>query len=882
MNISPELWHQIDPLLSEALDMDEGNRDAWLRRLDDTHPQLTPFLRKILASHERAERSQELETVPKLAPAPPASSIFSSGTRIGPFALLRPLGRGGMGEVWLARQVDGRVERMVALKLPMIHQHSEVWRERFSRERDILAKLTHANIARLFDAGVSDENNSRGQPFLAMEHVEGQSLTDFVAAQKSTITERLQLFLQILAAVAHAHRHLVVHRDLKPANILIDKSGQVKLLDFGIAKLLDEGIGADATPDLTQLGGRVMTLRYAAPEQVAEGAISTATDAYALGVILHELLTGLSPYRAVREQKIFTESALLNAEPALPSALGIGSDAASERKASSPTQLAKQISGDLDAILLKAMRRDPLDRYTSIDHFDDDIRRHLESRPVRAREGTWRYLAGRFLVRNKLPIATATGILLTLIVGLVMVEQQRRVAVAEKARAEKHFASVRKLANSFILDLNDQIEDVPGATKVRLLLVENATRYLDQLSTESSGDAELQIEVANAYGRLGDILGATYGQSVGRHEDALKQYDKAISLLTPHLAEKPARAAATTDTTQHSVAAAREMIMLLERKSHILYEKSRAADATEANRQAYEMSKLRVASKDANIDDKLIHSRLHVAYTRRIAGAKRDPQIRMQGLKDAFAIVDAVRLENATHPRVLEEAAQLDYELGSALRRDPRPEVKREAIVSFERSLAIRERQAEQNPDDAIRLRTIAGLHNSLGTVLLDLGENSRAFYHLSTLLKKMQALADRDPGNLQFQRDLADAEASIVRAYVALRQYDDALMHVQKSKKRLEQMPAENSNLLMTRVMRARLNSSEGEAHFNLAKQHASSDRRVSQLGRAKVAFLQSQTEYRAIEAEPQKPFSLASELAKIDVRINDVNSELRLASRP
>ena len=531
MNISPELWHQIDPLLSEALDMDESARASWLHALEQTHPQLTPFLRRMLASHDRAERSRELETVPKLAPPPPASSAFSIGTRVGPFALLRPLGRGGMGEVWLARQVDGRVERDVALKLPMIHQHSEVWRERFSRERDILAKLTHPNIARLFDAGVSDKESSRGQPYLAMEHVEGESLTDFVAARKSSIAERLKLFMQILAAVAHAHRHLVVHRDLKPANILIDSSGQVKLLDFGIAKLLDGGAGANAALDLTQLGGRVMTLRYAAPEQVADGDISTATDVYALGVILHELLTGLSPYRAVREQKIFTDSALLNAEPALPSALRLSSDAASERKASSPAHLAKQISGDLDAILLKAMRRNPLERYTSIDQFEDDIRRHLDSRPVKARAGTWRYLAGRFVVRNKLPIATVAGVLVTMAVGLAMVEQQRRMAVAEKARAEKHFASVRKLANSFMFDVHEEIKSLPGSLKAREMLVKTSLQYLDSLSAEAGNDAGLTAELASAYRKTANIQGEIFGASLGAMSDSLKNYEKAKDLF---------------------------------------------------------------------------------------------------------------------------------------------------------------------------------------------------------------------------------------------------------------------------------------------------------------------------------------------------------------
>ena len=348
----------------------------------------------MLEAHERAERSRELETVPRLAAVPDWSSAHAPGATVGPFELVRPLGHGGMGEVWLARQADGRVEREVALKLPALYQQGEVWRERFRRERDILAKLEHPHIARLYDAGVTEA----GQPWLAMEFVEGLTLSEHVASRSLGIAERLALFRQVLAAVAHAHRHLVVHRDLKPANILIDTSGQVKLLDFGIAKLVDEAESAQASGELTRLGGRVMTLRYAAPEQVAAGTITTATDIYALGVILHELVTGLSPYRAVREGKPLTDVMLLQEEIAVPSALAL------------PRPLARQVAGDLDAIVLKALRRDPAARYASVELFDEDILAHLERRPVKARAGTWRYLAGRFAIRHKLPLAMAAAV----------------------------------------------------------------------------------------------------------------------------------------------------------------------------------------------------------------------------------------------------------------------------------------------------------------------------------------------------------------------------------------------------------------------------------------------------------------------------------------
>lgn len=531
MKISPELWQQLNPLLTDAMEMEAGAREEWLDSLEQTHAALTPALRKMLAAHDRAERSQEMETVPRLAKAPPPSSGFAMGSRVGPFALLRLLGRGGMGEVWLANQVDGRVEREVALKLPTVYLHSEVWRERFRRERDILAKLAHPNIARLFDAGVSDEQVSRGQPYLAMEFIEGESLTDYVAARKSTIEERLKLFRQILAAVAHAHRHLVVHRDLKPANILIDKSGQVKLLDFGIAKLIDDGTESDAGTDLTQIGGRVMTLRYAAPEQVSDSVISTATDTYALGVILHELVTGLSPYGAVRESSAFTQALLLGNEPSVPSTLSMSSDSAIERNCASAKILSRQIAGDLDAIILKAMRRNPADRYASIEQFDNDIERHLDSRPVAARAGTWRYLATRFVARYKFPVAATAAVLLTMMIGVVLVERERRVAVAEKARAEKHFASVRKLANSFMFEVHSEIENLEGSLKAREMLVKTSLQYLDGLANEVGNEPALTAELASAYRKIASIQGELGRANLGMMSSALENYEKSKQLF---------------------------------------------------------------------------------------------------------------------------------------------------------------------------------------------------------------------------------------------------------------------------------------------------------------------------------------------------------------
>jgi len=512
--------------------MAPAERDAWLAGLDATHPAVAPLLRKLIESHERGERSGELETVPRFAPLPGWSSTHVAGVRIGPFELVHPLGRGGMGEVWLARQVDGRVQREVALKLPGMLQHGDVWRERFSRERDILARLEHPHIARFYDAGVADT----GQPWLAMECVFGKTLLDHATARSLPLPERLALLRQVLAAVAHAHRHLVVHRDLKPGNVLVDEAGVVKLLDFGIAKLVEQGADADPTGELTRLGGRMMTLRYAAPEQVAGEGITTATDIYALGVMLYELVTGVSPYRAVREGKPLTEAMLLEGPSTLSSR--------------------QSLTADLNAIVLKAMRRDPGQRYASVELLDADIAAFLQQRPVKARAGTWRYLGGRFAVRHKLPLALAATVLVSLVAGLVVAERERRVAVAEKARAERHFAGVRKLANTFIFEVHGKIENLPGSLGAREMLIATSLEYLDALAREPGRDPALMLELASAYRSIANIQGEPRGANRGNLAASIANFEKSAALLAELERLKPGDVAAVREQWRTSYALA--------------------------------------------------------------------------------------------------------------------------------------------------------------------------------------------------------------------------------------------------------------------------------------------------------------------------------------
>ena len=557
-----------------------------------------------------------------------------------------------------------------------------------------------------------------------MEFVEGLSLTEHVAARALSIPARLALFRQVLAAVAHAHRHLVVHRDLKPANILIDAAGQVKLLDFGIAKLVDEGEAArHRAADLTRIGGRVMTLRYAAPEQVAEGAITTATDVYSLGVILHELVTGLSPYRAVREAKPLTDVMLLQEEIAVPSALDI------------PKPLARLVSGDLDAIVLKALRRDPASRYESVERLDEDILAHLERRPVKARAGTWRYLAGRFAVRNKFPLAMAAAIVATLGVGLVMVDQQRRVAVAERERAQRHLASVRKLANTFIFDVHAEIENLSGSLKAREMLVATSLEYLDAMVDEAGGDPVLMYDLAAGYRRIGNILGEPGTASRSDVAKSIGHYEKAARLLEALVRARPGDLAAIREYRGLSYALHRSYF--------------RGADARWRQQAAVtvDLAQRLAALPGASLPDRAFaplalsdRAQLTTLVAGRSSALERE-------VSDAIARIEALLGESPRHAGVRRNLAGAYARAASMLVHKGRtPESARQAVAYRRTSLAILRELATENRDDTSLREVELGAMIYLANALYLSGDLREADRTIGETLSLARSLRERDP----------------------------------------------------------------------------------------------------------------------------------------
>jgi tetratricopeptide (TPR) repeat protein/predicted Ser/Thr protein kinase len=426
--------------------------------------------------------------------------LEAKGGRCGPYQLLDVIGRGGMGAVYLAERVDGEVSQRVAVKLLPLGAGDSL-RERFLQERQILATLTHPNVARLLDAGHLDH----GQPFLVMEYVEGRPIDAFAAGLG--VRQRIALFLKVCAAVAHLHRHLIVHRDLKPSNILVTADGEPKLLDFGIAKLLD------VATETTVTGMRLLTPDYASPEQMAGGRLTTTTDVYSLGAVLYLLLTGEPAHEFVGRSPEAIASIVIS------------------RDVTRPSQWAPELKGDLEAILLKALRKDPQERYETVEHFAEDLRAFVESRPVRARSGNASYRARKFLRRYWVSLTTAAVMIASLGVGLY-------IANRERAIAERRFGDVRQLANKlFEIDVN--VRRLPGSAQTRQLIVDTSLEYLRRLAGDVRGDPGLALELGTAYMRVARVQGVNISVNLGQSEQAEQNLRTAEGLIESVIAAEP-------------------------------------------------------------------------------------------------------------------------------------------------------------------------------------------------------------------------------------------------------------------------------------------------------------------------------------------------------
>lgn len=502
-------WQHILALLDTALELEPAAQPQWLASLAPEQAHLSPMLAQLLRARAEVGTGDFMRPPTSLAAASAAAAPpeLAAQMLVGPYRLLREIGRGGMASVWLAMRADGLLDRQIALKLPHASWGGAAFADRMGRERNILASLTHPNIARLYDAGVAAD----GRPFLALEYVEGEAIDAYANAHALSVRERVALVVQVARAVAHAHARLVVHRDLKPSNILVDAQGQAHLLDFGIAKLIDAPTGDDAGVTApTQMQGRALTPDYASPEQIRGDLIGTASDVYSLGVVLFELLAGARPYRLPPGLgAVALAEALAQAEAPRPSVV-----------ATDPL-VVRQLKGDLDAIVARAICKASAERYATIDAFADDLERHLHGEPVGARPDSRWYRAERWVRRHKLETAVAAAIVvavpagaaaqaavLTAIgAGAAVALWQMRVARRQAQVAQDEAARAAQVKD-FVASIFTQA--VPragrgGAVTAADLLHAAARRVETDLAGQAEVAAELGALIGASFNELGEV-----------------------------------------------------------------------------------------------------------------------------------------------------------------------------------------------------------------------------------------------------------------------------------------------------------------------------------------------------------------------------------------
>jgi len=513
-------WERVKAGFHAALEVPPAERDAFVARTHADDAELRAQIGSLLASHHDADDFLETPAVALMDDTTAFRDAAMPRERIGPYRMLTEIGRGGMGAVYLATRDDGQFTQRVAIKLIKRGMDTDAIVARFRQERQILAALEHPHIARLLDGGTTVD----GVPYFVMEYVEGQSISAYCAERSLPVRERLQLFRAVCGAVHYAHQNLVVHRDIKSSNIIVSADGVPKLLDFGIAKLLTPAVPSAPLVRTESVGA--MTPEYASPEQLRGEPVTTATDVYSLGVLLYELLAGQRPFASASARSDAFVRAVTETDPEMPST------AAARNGASASPVTAQQLRGDLDTIVLMAVRREAPRRYGSVERFADDIGRYLERRPVMAQRDTARYRLSKFVQRNRGALSVAAVLLLTVLGGVGATLWQARVARSERARAERRFAEIRSLATTFLFDVHDEIVPLQGSTPVRAMLVTKAVAALDGLVKESVGDSLLERELSVAYQRLGLVQGNSYNANLGDTKSALASYQTAVRLLT--------------------------------------------------------------------------------------------------------------------------------------------------------------------------------------------------------------------------------------------------------------------------------------------------------------------------------------------------------------
>ena len=761
--MTPEEWQRIKRIVGEALEQpDTKSRLEFLSAACDGDRALQSEIDALLA-----HASDRLDVVAdKMADVAADDGTVAIGERLGDYELVREIGRGGMGTIYLARRADEEFEKEVAIKILKRGTDTEEVLRRFRAERQILAQLEHPNIARLIDAGTSPD----GLPYIVMEYVDGVPITDFCDATNLSIRERIELFAKVCAALHFAHQNLVVHRDLKPGNILITANGEPKLLDFGIAKLLSPSGDFLLTTIQNQ---QRFTPSYASPEQIRGDPVTTASDVYSLGALLYELLVGTPPHRFSSAHPSPTElySVIVEQEP-LRASVAVSPD----RK--SKIENRKFLEGDLDNILAKALQKDPKHRYSSVTAFADDLRRYLDGRPVRARPATLGYRALKFISRNRLGVAAATLLFLSLLGGIVTTTWQAR-------KAKRLFADVRKLARSVVFDYHDLIAGLRGSTPVQERLVKDALEYLDNLTRDAGDDPGLLREMATAYQKIGRVQGNGYFPNLGDTEGALKSYRRSLEIREKLLSRDP-KNHELLDEVAKSYAGLGD----------VLYSKDDLYGALANYEKGIEVRQAAVQATPENILNQL---ELVVLYERigDVKGMEQyanlgDTAGALASLQKALEILERLY---AAHPdnqevinqfaNVLTHASMLSCSAGDVAN----------GLALGQRGVALMEKLVPATLNNqTLESSLLAGKH-WLRFALEDNGQITEAVQQSRDLVRDVQRLLETDPKNNLFRRNLAVSYNMLGKDLLLLGDIASALESHKNALALVEQLAAESAS---------------------------------------------------------------------------------------
>ncbi|MFI5005932.1 MAG: protein kinase [Solirubrobacterales bacterium] len=841
-DVSDSRWIRIKAIVADAIDLAPEARPAWVERECDGDPVVRSEVETLLRAHDQAGAFLEapLLAMPGVAKCLVEATESSADERplpdrFGAYRVLRELGRGGMGVVYLGARDDDRFEKLVAIKAVSGDVvHPAVFR-RFEDERRILASLDHANIAPLLDAGTTEG----GVPYVVMEYVEGESIDSYCGARRLTVHERLDLFLRVCGAVQYSHQHLVVHRDIKARNILVTPDGVPKLLDFGIAKLLEPG-GIEGSR--TRTAFRVLTPESASPEQVRGEPVTVATDVYSLGVLLYRLLTERSPYRGSMTTDPEIVRAICDEEPLRPS------DAAAQ---------GRDLRGDLDLITLKALRKDPARRYPSVELLAQDITRHLDRLPVLAAPDAWTYRARKFVGRHWIGLAAAAAVTFALLLGGAATWWQAQ-------RAERRFNDLRKLANTFMFDVHDAIEKLPGSTAARKLLVTEALAYLDSLAFEAGGDALLQRELAGGYEKMADVLGRTGHPNLGDIKGAVAAYRKAQA------ARERLRAA---DPTNRDIQ--RDLSTTSLKLAQVLFYTGDAGGGVDEARKSSVIEES-LAATDKTPPQSL---RLGTSYTMDgyLLGAGGRTVESLDRLRKAIALLELLEASDWKREQVQVQLALAYSYLAEILDQGtPVPGLVPDLHASleyFRKALALDESLARADLSNTVLRRRVSAGLSLLGGVASKLGDQAAAASYYRRALDGAEELARADPANLQGQSDLALACERLGTTLAQNGETEEAFRLLNRAAKLLDPVIAHDSANLNTRAHVADYNVGLGHAHAAVGSNPAiARDVRLGHWREARARFQAGHTFYAEMRdrgLSTGETDVLAREISKCDVAL-------------